>query len=157
MRRTLALVSSVVLLVAIPAGVLAVTIRNGSRLDHQRSAVRSNTASTSSTSWTDVPGLRGLDVCAAGSVSAAVSVDVSGAPVDLRVQWDDVPLALRPRVAHFDPSGGTTSFSFTFVGHMQSFEGSDGHLFDVQWRSPTGAPVTLNRGNVNLLFGRGSC
>jgi hypothetical protein len=156
MRKTVVALVVVGLVVSVPLTVIAVTVRNGSRVDRQRSAVRSTPTSTSSTEWVDVPGLKGLDVCAKGQMSATVSLELTGAPVDVRVQFDDIPLPLKPRFAHVDPNGGTTAFSFTFVGRMLASEGSDGHLFDVQWRS-SGGTVTLERGNVNLLFGRGSC
>jgi hypothetical protein len=155
MRKTVLALAVMALVLSVPFTVIAVTVRNGSRVDHQRSAVRSKPTSTSSAEWTDIPALRGLDVCAKGQMSATVSLELTGAPVDVRVQFDDIPVPLKPRFAHVEPSG-TTSFSFTFVGRMRTSEGSDGHLFDVQWRS-SGGTVTLERGNVNLLFGRGSC
>jgi hypothetical protein len=47
-------------------------------------------------------------------------------------------------------------FSFAFADHVAPFEENDFHLFEVQWRSLTGSPVTVRRGMVNLLFERGS-
>jgi hypothetical protein len=156
MRKTIVVLSVFALLVSVPLVVLAVELHNGTRLDRQRADIRSASASTSSTSWANVPGLR-LDVCAIGWASATVSAVVSGAPVNFRALADSVPPLMSPGAARFDPGAVTTSFSFTFVGRMGTFEGSDGHLFDVQWRSPTGGAVTLHRGNLNLLFGSGSC
>jgi hypothetical protein len=155
-RKTIVVLLVCALLGSIPIAVMAVELHNGTRLDRQRADIRSAPASTSSTSWVNVPGLR-LDVCAIGWTSATISVVVSGAPVNFRVLADGIPPLMSPGASHFDPGAGTTSFSFTFVGRMGTFEGSDGHLFDVQWRSPGGGAVTLQRANLNLLFGSGSC
>ena len=81
---------------------------------------------------------------------------VRGGAVELRVLIDTVREApLRPRRARFVPDG-TESFSFTFVGNTLPFEADDTHRFSVQWRSPTGARVTLRQATVNLQFQRGT-
>jgi hypothetical protein len=41
-------------------------------------------------------------------------------------------------------------------GKHRPFEADDTHRFDIQWQSQTGAPVTLRRGALNLLFERGT-
>ena len=158
MRVRLAVVSaSALLLAAIPLVVLAVTIRNGSRLDHQRARVRASETSSTNTDWEAVPGLGNLDICAKGQVTATVSMVLQGAPADVRVSMDGPGPLMNPRQARFDPLGGTNSFSFSFVIDAQTFEGSDGHLFAVEWRSPSGAETTLRRGDVNVLFRVGDC
>lgn len=156
MRKTIVALVVFALLASIPIAVMAVELGKGSRLDHQRADIRSATTTTTSTSWANIPGLQ-LDVCAIGWTSATVSAVVSGPPVYFRVLADGVPPLMSPAAARFDPGTGMTSFSFTFVGRMGTFEGSDGHLFDVQWRSATGGAVTFHRGDMNLLFGVGSC
>ena len=156
MRKWFVLAAAVAVTAAVPGLVWAVTLNNGSPLDHQRSRVRATEVSTSSTDWTPVPGLGKLDVCAVGQVSAVVSVVESGAPADFRVDFDSGP-KMRPRWVRFDPNGGMNGFSFTFVKRVGTFEGSDGHLFAVEWRSPSGTPTTLERGDVDLLFHRGTC
>jgi hypothetical protein len=157
MRKAIVALVVFTLLVSIPIAVIAVELSKGSRLDHQVADVRSAPVTTSSTSWVNVPGLQ-LDVCAKGWTSATVSAVVSGAaPVYFRVLADGVPPLMSPPSARFVSGAGMNSFSFTFVGRMGTFEGSDGHLFDVQWRSPTGGAVTFHRGTMNILFGEGSC
>ena len=85
-----------------------------------------------------------------------VSVTVAGAPVQFRVVVDGVPEApMKPGAARFVPSG-TESFSYTFVGRTAPFEADDSHSFDVQWRSPSGQPVTLRSGVLNILFQKGT-
>lgn len=156
MRRWMVFAVAVGLIVAVPLTVAAVTLHKGSRLDHQRAKTQVAAASTSSKRWITIPDLHNVDVCALGEVSATLSVDVTGAPADFRVLVDGGPLMV-PHPAHFDPKGGTTSFSFTYVIHVTTFEASDSHLFDVQWRSPTGRVATLKSGDVNLLFHVGTC
>ena len=156
MRKTIVTLSVFALLVSVPIAVMAVELRSGTRLDRQRADIRSASVTTSRTAWSNVPGLR-LDVCARGWTSATINVVVAGAPVNFRVLADSIPPLMSPGVAHFNPSSGTTAFSFTFVGRMGTFEGSDGHLFDVQWRSPSGGAVTLRNASLNLQFGLGSC
>ena len=88
-----------------------------------------------------------------------MSVNLRGAPARFRVVIDGVPEApMRPGSARFVPQG-EESFSYTFVGNVAAFENDDTHVFDVQWRSPSGRKVTLTRGDLNLLFeqGRRNC
>jgi len=48
------------------------------------------------------------------------------------------------------------SFGFAFVQSVHPFEADDTNRFDVQWRSATGAPVTLRQGMLNVLFEDGT-
>jgi hypothetical protein len=155
MKRLLVL-ATIVAVVAVPAVVQAVALHNGTPLDHQRAKIRNAATATSTTKWMPVPGLDQLDICAIGQVTATISVVESGATADFRVQFDGGP-TMGPAFARFDPRGGTSSFSFSFAAKVGTFEASDGHLFTVEWRSPGGATTTLKRGDLNLLFRRGSC
>src|SRR4029078_12796658 len=83
--RTLA--AGTVLAIVLPVAVLAGHGTGSSPLDSQTFSFRDTPLSTASTNWKDVPGLGGI-VCAAGEVSASLSVTLSGAPVDVRVQVD---------------------------------------------------------------------
>jgi hypothetical protein len=62
---------------------------------------------------------------------------------------------MRTGSARFVPDG-SDSFSYTFVAGTAPFEDDDTHAFTAQWRSPTGRPVTLTRGDLNLLFQQGT-
>jgi hypothetical protein len=62
---------------------------------------------------------------------------------------------MKPGVARFVPNG-TESFSYAFVGNTGPFEANDNHGFSVQWRSPTGVPVTMINGALNLLYQQGT-
>ncbi len=61
---------------------------------------------------------------------------------------------MRPGSVRFVPHS-VESFSYTFVNRVAAFEDDDTHVFDVQWRSPSGRRVTLVGGDVNLLFQQG--
>lgn len=156
MRKPLVVIGGLVLLVAAgPTAVLAASGVFGSALDRQVATWTTTSAMTSSTTWRNVPRLS-LTRCTVNQVTAMVSVTVRGAPVLFRVIVDGVPEApMRPGPARFVPDG-SESFSFSFVGRTASFEADDTHRFNVQWRSPTGATVTLRRGALNLLFQRGT-
>lgn len=144
-----ALVASLVTLAAI-----ASAGQGGSGLDEQDWKWRTKKASTSSTAWRRVPGLRNLAVCVADGLSATVSAELRGAPVEVRVHRDGLPTGLlRPGKVRFQPFGGSNTFSFTFVGGAQNGI----QLIDVEWRSPTGNPVTLSKGVLNVQFEGGVC
>jgi hypothetical protein len=143
------------LLVAAPVLVLAADGRFGGEVDRQSASWTTTAVSTSSTEWRNVPRLA-LTRCTRHQVTATVSVTVSGAPVFFRVVADGVPEApFKPGAARFVPDG-TESFSYTFVGNTAPFEADDTHRFNVQWRSGDGSQVTLLRGDLNILFQRGS-
>jgi len=152
--RMLLLVVGVMAVVAfVPFTILAATGVFGGALDRQRAKWTTTRVTTSSTEWRNVPGLA-LTRCTLNQVTAMLSVTVRGAPVRFRVKIDDAA-TMEPLAARFVPNG-TESFSYTFVGNTGPFEANDNHLFNVQWRSPSGRAVTLERGAVNLLFQQGT-
>jgi len=154
MRKASAISAAVVVLVAIPAAVIAASGALSGSLDRQAAAWTTTARTTSSTRWRDVPRLT-ITRCTRDQITAMLNVMVSGTrPVEFRVLKDGVP-ALRPGRARFSPNG-TESFSFDFAGRTEPFEGSDTHTFTVQWRSPSGSGVTLERGLLNLLFQSGA-
>jgi hypothetical protein len=153
-RRLLVVLGVVVALAAVPVVVFAANGVFGGALERQSARWTTTSVTTSRTAWRNVPGL-GLTRCTLNQVTATASVTVRGAPVLLRMVIDGVPEApMRPGAARFVPDG-IESFSFTWVGRTAPFEADDTHRFNLQWRSPTGQPVTLQRGVLNLLFQRG--
>ena len=156
MRKPLVLAGVVLVLVAVvPVAVLAASARTSSALDRQTARSTGADATTSSTEWRNVPGLARINACTIREVSATLSVTIVGAPVLFRVIIDTPEGPMRPGPARFIPQGRET-FSATFVRPTFPFEDDDTHSFSVQWRSPTGQPVTLRNGVVNLLFQRGT-
>src|SRR5581483_10726816 len=83
-----------------------------------------------------------------GAVTATFSGDFTGGPVEVRALKGDRRV-LKPGVAHFDPSPAGSSFSFTFVSDLMR---PDCRKIGLQWRSPTGTPVTLNYGDFVVDF-----
>jgi hypothetical protein len=152
-RKTL--VIAAIALIAIPAVVIAATGGFNSALDRQASRWTTTPATTSSRQFRNLPRFV-LTRCTRGQVTVMLNVTVSGGPVAFRIVVDGVPEApVRPGPARFVPDG-RESFSFNFVAFTAPFEADDTHSFRVQWRSPTGAPVTVHRGALNLLFQTGA-
>ena len=155
LRKLAVIGAAAALVAAAPVAVLAARGTFGGELEYQSAAWTTTAVTTSGTEWRNVPGLA-LTRCSLRQVTAMVSVTVSGAPVLFRVVIDGVPEApMQPGSARFVPSANE-SFTFTFVGRVAPFEADDTHKFNVQWRSGSGAPVTLHRGVLNLLFERGT-
>ena len=155
MRKWLAAAIVVGLMLAIPLGVIAATTQVGSKLERQRAVARSGSVSTSSQEWRRVRGMGKL-ICSIGEVSAAATIDVTGAPVQIRILQDSGP-TMDPGRARFNPGDGTTTFAYNAVNNTGTFEGLDDHFFELQWRSPTGNRVELHSASMNLLFERGDC
>jgi hypothetical protein len=155
LRKLAVIGAAAALVAAAPVAVLAARGTFSGELERQSAAWTTTAVTASGTAWRNVPGLA-LTRCSLHQVTAMVNVTVSGAPVLFRVVIDGVPEApMRPGFARFVPSG-SESFSFAFVGRVAPFEADDTHRFAVQWRSGSGAPVTLHRGVLNLLFERGT-
>jgi hypothetical protein len=155
-RRMLLLLGVLLLLVAAPVAVYAAVNHNFNGAAERQSAKwKTSSASTSGTGWHNVPGL-GITKCTLHEVSETVTLTVSGGPVRFRGVIDGVPEApMKPGIVRFVPSG-KESVTYTFVANTAPFEADDDHRFDIQWQSPTGSPITLHAGAVNLVFQRGT-
>jgi len=154
-RKVLVLGAAVLVAVAVPLALWAATGTEGGRLDRQTARWTTTQVTTSSTNWSNVPGL-GRTRCTVNQVTATLSATMKGGPVRFRMVVDGVPEApMKPGAARFVPNG-TESFSYTFVGNTGPFEADDTHRFNVQWRSSSGVPVTMQEGAVNLLFENGT-
>jgi hypothetical protein len=144
----------------VPTAVLAVSGTSTSSgtsssvLDLQAAKWTSTSGSTWNSTFRTIPKLSGLNICALKQVTAALSVQVSGAPATFRVLIDDGP-TMPPGAIRFVPAGLHDSFSFDFVANVGPFENNDHHVFDVQWRSPTGKRILLERGTFNLQYQKG--
>jgi hypothetical protein len=156
MRKPLVVIASVLLFAATAVVVLAARGNLSGNLDLQKARWTTTAVSTSSTQWRNVPGLTRLPACTLNEVSLTLSVTIRGAPAGFRAIMDGVPEApMRPGAARFVPDG-QESFSYTFVANTVPFEDDDSHTFGVQWRSPTGGQVRLDRGALNLLYQAGT-
>ena len=128
--------------VMVPVAAMAAVGGQEGPVNRQKLAFRTHPVSTSSTTFRPMPAISPL-TCSRGAVAVTVSMKLLGGPVDLQMLVDD-GARLRPGSVRF----GRGASSFTFVGSVSPFEASDGHSFDVQWRSPTGERVTSNKATV---------
>jgi hypothetical protein len=158
LRRSAVIVAAAAALTAATGSlvVLAAVGSASSALDAQAARYTTTAASTSSASMHNVPGLAGLTICAARQVTATVSVELDGArPASFQVLVDGGPVA-QPGAVRFVPAGTHDSASFTFIQSVGPFEANDHHTFDLQWRSPVGGTVKLERGTVVLAYQKGT-
>ena len=155
MRKILIVILAAAVVLGVPAVVLAASGGTNSSLDLQRSKFTTTTATTSSRTFQPIPGLSGLNICALNQVTATLSVELNGAPAGFQIRIDAAG-TMQPGAGRLVPAGPHDSFSFTFVNSVAPFEANDNHSFDVEWRSPTGAATTLERGTFNLQYQRGT-
>lgn len=157
MRKLLIVVPALALalVLGVCTAVLAASGSANSSLDLQASKFTTTTQTTSSTTFRAVGGLSGLTICALNQVTADLSVQLTGAPASFRIRQDGGGF-IAPGTIRFVPAGPSDSFSFTFIANVTPFEANDNHSFDVEWRSPTGRPATLQLGTINLQYQKGT-
>jgi hypothetical protein len=155
MRKSLILAGAAGL-VLLPAAALAsgsVT----SPVSGQELAWDSTAVSTTTTSWASVPAMSGLSGgCNVDGISAAVTVNVTGNPVELRAV--NGPNILNPSSVTFRPPAGSgiETFSANFVGGQEL--NNTPLTTQVQWRLVTaGGSATLRSGSVVVLPGDSHC
>lgn len=158
-RRILSLAAAVALVMVTGAAALHASVdqRRSHPLDRQNVGHVLGEWHTSSTDWRSIGGWSfsdGMVIDARGAIAATLSVTVSGAPVDYRVVMElpekgYATRLMRPTSAHFDPQGGTGSFSYTFVVGV----GSGRYTINLLWRSPTGVEATMTDGSLVVQYG----
>ena len=145
-------VASVVVLVPIglAVGRAAVETVPGHPLSCLDWTARTASVSTTSTTWTDVPGMKVKDVLAQ-NFAVQLSANLNGSDVQLRVMDASVggSSALLPAVTTVRVPGVPTGFSFTWVGSNPS---EHSHTFRLQWRLPSGGSATLVSGAMTLQY-----
>jgi hypothetical protein len=163
MRKGFFIGVAVALVVSVPVTVMATganhvkpAVFTGSGdLTNQAFSARINTAIfTASRAWQDVNNMSIGPICAFGAVTATVTVTVDGARAGFRVLIDG-GATLAPGAAFVRGTGGgtdATTSSFTLETNASTFEGSDSHAFNVQWRS-TGGATTLENGSIVVQYG----
>lgn len=155
MRRGLLIGVALALVVGVPVVAIAAPGDSGSPVGTQSSIWTATTGTTSSSKFQAIPALSGLDVCASDQVTATLSVELSGAPTGFQIRVDNAT-PIQPGAVRFVPLVAHQSFSFTWLASVSTLTGSDQHVFDVEWRSTSSRPVTLERGTLNLLYQHGS-
>jgi hypothetical protein len=146
MNKRVAAAGACLAAVVVPVAAVAVVGDFTGQVNRQALTFRTHAVATQSTTFRPLPAISPL-TCSRGPVAVTVSMRLTGGPVDLRVLVDNVSEGagiLRPGAVRFRPGAS----SFTFVGRVGPFEASDGHSFDVQWRSPTGQRVISRKATV---------
>ena len=119
-----------------------------SNLQETKWTMRARTISHSA--FQPITRLSGLSICAFNEVTVTLSVELTGSPAGFRVLLDE--RSMHPGRVRFIPAGLHDSFSFTFAGGVKPLHGKDLHTINVEWRSPLGSPVTLERGTLALNY-----
>ena len=158
MRKATVLVATVALVVGTTWAVMAATGSGRTPANCVDSLWQTSPQSTSSTSWTVVPGFSHTPL-AALPVIINVSALVSGAPVEFRIlstNVGDQTLASRPGATRFVPgSNGPNSFAYTWIDKGTAT--THGLKLRLQWRSPSGNAVHLVRGDMTIQYATDTC
>jgi hypothetical protein len=123
----------------------------GSPLDLQMSRWTTTKVATSSGAFRPVASMSDISICASNYVTATLSVELNAAPAGFRIRVDS-DANMNPGAVRFVPAGLHDSFSFTFTEDMRVLKDVGLHTFNVEWRSPTGSIVTLERGTLVLHY-----
>lgn len=123
-----------------------------SEINCQELAWRTTSVSTSSSSYVDVPGLKG-SVISAGGMIVTVSVVLNGGPAALRLTDTSVAgtLTVPPGHINFNPASGSTSLSFTWTDPGIA-AAAHVHTIQLQWRKTATSAVTVRRGDITVGF-----
>jgi hypothetical protein len=119
---------------------------------------RHKKVSTSSTTFTNVAGFSDAP-SSIFPITIDVSAVVTGAPVMFRVLSTNVgeqTHASKPGITRFVPAGRASSFSFQWVEPNQS-AAVHANTLRLQWRSPSGQPVNLLRGDMSIAYDTDGC
>ncbi len=120
---------------------------------------RGSEASTSSTTWEDVPGFTASPV-AIYPITVQVSALVSDAPAWFRIVSTNIggqTFVSKPGPTRFDPgTSGPNTFSFTWV-ERNDVATPHANTIQLQWRSATGGTVRLLKGDMTLAYHTDVC
>jgi hypothetical protein len=157
-RKIVTLAVATALVVVSAATALRATINQyrSRPLDRQNIGYIQGHRQTTATGWAQIGGWSfsdGMSIAARSGISATLSVTVSGAPAEFRIvmevpEKDWAQRVMKPTSAHFDPQGGTGSFSYTFVAGV----GPGGYTINLLWRSPTGVQTNLDDGSLVVQY-----
>ena len=107
-------------------------------------------ATTSSTTWTNVPGMVVKDTLAQ-NFAVQVSGTFEGSQPQLRVVDASIggTSTLDPGQTTVGVDSSVTAFSFTWVGTSPA---EHQHTFRLQWRSPSAGSSTIDAGDMTVLY-----
>ncbi len=119
---------------------------------------QTSAVSTSSTTWTAVPGLADHPI-AIFPITVNVSALVSGAPLRFRVLSTNVggqTFVSNPGPTRFDPGAGPNSFAYQWV-ERNDVAAPHASFIRVQWRSATGGQVDLLKADMSVAYHTDVC
>jgi hypothetical protein len=160
MRKAMIVLGVVALVGGTSWAVMAATGSGRTPVNCMDTVWSTSPASTSSTQWAVVPGFQRAPF-AALPVAINVSALVSGPPVEFRILSTNIggqTLVSKPGPTRFVPgSVGANSFAYQWVD-LGTAAPHALHL-RLQWRSPSGNPVHMLRGDMSILYATdtGSC
>ena len=158
-KKRLAMLATLGLVMAGTAVVMAVTATGRTPLNCLDTTWQTASASTSSTTWTNVAGFEANPI-AIYPITIDVSATVSGAPVRFRLLSTNVgeqTTVSSPGPTRFDPGvGGPNAFSYQWVDQNET-AAAHASLLQLQWRSPSGGAVSLLRGDMAVLYRTDNC
>jgi hypothetical protein len=152
MRRLLVLVTSVALVGGVAWVAVAGTSRGRTPVNCIDTVWSTTAVSTSSRDFVAVPGFTD-DPSAIYPISIDVSALISGAQVEFRLLSTNAGAqthASKPGLTRFVPNG-SSSFAYQWVEPNQSAAVHVNSL-ELQWRSPSGDPVNLRRGDMAVQY-----
>ena len=157
-RRIISLTIATALVVVSAATALHASIdqRRSRPLDRQNIGYVHGHWQTVKTEWAQIGGWSfsdGMMLVARSGISVTLSVTVTGAPAEFRVVMEAAEQGwaqrvMKPGWAHFDPQGGTGSFSYSFVAGV----GPGTYTINLLWRSPTGVQTNLEGGSLVVQY-----
>ena len=161
MRKIISAVMATALAVAGAWAALAASGDGRTRVNCVDTLWRTSEASTTSRTFTKVPGLADAPA-SIFPIVVNVSASVSGAPVEFRVLSTNIggqTTASQPGSTRFVPAaGGADSFSYQWIEPNGSAAVHTNDL-RLQWRSPSGGAVHLLRGDMAVSYdtSKGAC
>jgi hypothetical protein len=142
------------IVVLVPTGIAFGSTRTlpapGTRVSCIDWAVATSPATTTSTTWTNVPGMVVKDTLAQ-NFSVQVSGTFDGSPPVVRVIDTSIggTSPLDPGSTTVGVGSGPTAFSFTWVGQNPA---EHRHIFRLQWRLASSGSSTMEAGDMSLLY-----
>jgi len=152
LRKLPVLILSVALVAGAGVALAAVNVHT-TRANCLDTLWRTSPTSTSSMTFTKVPGLKDSP-SSIFPMAVEVSAQISGAPVEFRVRSTNVgdqTFTSKPGRVRFVPDAAGDAFSFQWVerGNRAAVHAID---LVLEWRSPTGNQVTLDGGDMTVAY-----
>lgn len=151
--------SLVIIGVLVPSAIALAQLTSGvaekdgfTAVNRHRFAWQKTDASTSNQEFEPIDGLNNLSVCASSGVVAGVTLDMGGGTGQVRVvmrEGRDTKRVLAPGPMSFSVSAGEDVRSFSFA---KTIARRFSARFDVEWRTTSGSPVSLDKGIVDIAY-----